>query len=224
LRIGIFISALPPEHHGGAELQADRMARELAARGHEVHVFARGRRAAAADRNARRGARPPAPGDRCSGLRLVAEVVQGAVQAARTRPDVLLCYMTINSGLLGAATSVLSGAPYVVWQRSDANHWRTRRHGNAASPSGCTGTRRPSGCRRQPSRLRCATRMKRPGMGGLGARRTAHPHPRQRARPAGRDGATAVPPPAFVFVGRLVEQKDVPTLVAAATQCPKRHS
>ena len=120
LTIGICIALLPPEHLGGAELQADRMARELARRGHRVHVFAR-RQSGRARREVRAGVvihrRPVLP---LPGLRALADVLIGALQAARQRPDVLLSYMTFNNGvlaLLAAANIVL----YILRRRPESS-------------------------------------------------------------------------------------------------------
>lgn len=41
MRIGILVSAFPPELLGGAELQAQQATEQLAKQGHQVNVFTR---------------------------------------------------------------------------------------------------------------------------------------------------------------------------------------
>ena len=217
LRIGIFIALLPPEHQGGAELQADRMARELAARGHEVHVFAR-RQPGGAAREDRAGVRVhrravvPVPG-----LRLAAEVILGAAQAARRKPDVLLCYITMNSGLLGAAASRLCGAPFAVWQRQ---------RGESLVSAGRFERRIAVAIFERAAGLWVQTesfaRTVEAELARAGRRSTwERLSPRVRVLGNGIDlpsNGTPEPPaapPRFLFVGRLVGEKDLPTLVTA---------
>ena len=218
LRIGIFIALLPPEHHGGAELQADRMARELAARGHEVHVFVR-HQAGRAAREVRDGVRvhrrPVVP---LPALRLATEVVLGAGQAVRRRPDVLLCYMTMNSGLLGAAASSFTGAPFVVWQRLQGESLWDASRTERLLAFGIL--RRAAGLWVQAEVFAhtLEAEFARAGRGGDWSRLAA------RLRvvgngldlPADRVALDPIPPSRLLFVGRLAEQKEIPTLVEAA--------
>ncbi len=135
LRLGIFIALLPPEGIGGAEFQAERLARELAARGHEVHVFTRSGKQGArkADRAGPRAGGEAATGPQVHrrpvvpvpGLRFLFEVLAGGWQGGRAQLDVLLCFMTVNSGLLGYVAHRLNGAPFVIWQRVESE---TRLH------------------------------------------------------------------------------------------------
>jgi rhamnosyl/mannosyltransferase len=218
LRIAIFIALLPPEYQGGAELQADRTARELAARGHEVHVFARCQAGHARDEE-RAGVyvhRRAVLG--IPGLRLLAEVLRGALQARRIRPDVILCYMTMNSGLLGAATAALTGAPFVVWLRAEAE---SLRHASRWEQ------RAALWVHRRAARLwvqaesfvnSLEQEYRRRGL------QTTWERILPKVRVVGNglefppQAPDAPPPPRYLFVGRLVWEKDLPTLLAAVRQ------
>jgi glycosyltransferase involved in cell wall biosynthesis len=217
LTIGIFVALLPPEHAGGAERQADRLARELATRGHRVHVFARGRKSGDGPEirdgvHVHRRRVVPIPG-----LRLVAEVLIGSRQAARHKPDVLLCYITLNSGLIGYATHLRCRAPFVIWQRVESEallrpaSWRTRL---AAFLN-----RRAGGLWVQAQSM--ALLLRREYVESGRDSEWHHIEPRLRVIGNAVDVPEATeadePPPwRFLFVGRLVGQKDLPTLIAAA--------
>jgi glycosyltransferase involved in cell wall biosynthesis len=220
LRIGIFVALLPPEHQGGAELQADRMARELAKRGHSVDVFARKQPGRSKDEfrdGVRIHRRPSAP---LPGLRLGAEVSIAVAQAARVRPEVLLCYITINSGLLGAATSTITGTPFVVWTRVEGESVRGT---GSVEPRIAFGIyRRAAGVWVQADAFARTLREAYLSAGrGHEWERLA---PRVRVIGNGVDMPPAPPPQApapparFLFAGRLVDQKDLLTLVAAVRQ------
>jgi glycosyltransferase involved in cell wall biosynthesis len=221
LDVGIFIALLPPEHHGGAELQADRLARELAQRGHRVHVFVR-RQPGRVHSEVRDGVhvsrRPVLP---IPGLRGLVELVLAVGQALRARPRVLLCYMTFNNGLFGAVAAAFLGAPFVIWQRQEAE-----------------GRLGDSGFRRRlafalesratelwvQARSFAATlerEYEREGRGGAWRRLV----PRVRIVGNGLDvpaaAAPGEPPPwRVLFVGRLSAEKELPVLLAAARQVP----
>jgi glycosyltransferase involved in cell wall biosynthesis len=218
LRIGIFVALLPPEHQGGAELQAERMARELAARGHDVHLFARrqpGRGRAESRQGVHVHRRPVLP---VPGLRFAAEVAQAVGQASRIRPDVLLAYITMNSGVLAAACGALAGAPFVVWTRLQGeSFW------NASSSEKRLAFevyRRAAGVWTQADAF---TRTLEEEYARAGRSDEWHAIAK-RVRVLGNgidlpppEPADAPLPPAnFLFVGRLVEQKDLPVLVQAA--------
>ena len=215
LRLAILVALLPPEHHGGAELQADRMARELAARGHDVHVFAR-RQGARRGRERRDGVsihrRPVIP---IPGLRPLGEIAIGAAQVAHARPDVILAYMTFNGGVIGAAASALTGAPCIVWQREEAEGllyappWEAR-----LTPAL---HRRFVSIWVQAAAFKESLRREYAAAGA--AERWSRIESRVRVFGNGVDIGTvradAIPPRRFLFIGRLVEQKDMPTLLAA---------
>jgi glycosyltransferase involved in cell wall biosynthesis len=220
LTIGIYVALLPPEHNGGAELQADRLARELAARGHAVHFFARRQpgRPGSETRDGvciHRRLVVPIPG-----LRPAAEVVLGAWQGRRISPDVFLCYITMNSGLIGAAASALCGAPFVVWQRLQGESvWEASA---AERRTAFAVLRRAAGIWVQAPSFAQELRASCERYGEDWERLSG----RVRVLGNGVDlpavGDGAVPPPARVlFVGRLVPQKDVPTLLGAAARVPE---
>jgi glycogen(starch) synthase len=222
LEIGIFIALLPPEHLGGAELQADRLARELAARGHRVHIFTRAQPGRARNEEiagVRIHRRPVVP---VPGLRLLGEIAFATAQAARVRPDILLCYMTLNSGLLGAFASARCGAPFIIWQRAEGE-----------SLVGVSGLQRRLAfvLNRRAARIwvQAPTFVGTIEKAYTGARRAAEWHElagRVRVVGNGLDvpevrTATVPPPWRMLFVGRLEWQKDLPTLIAAARLVPE---
>lgn len=122
--IGILIGRFPPDLLGGAELQAKQVAEQLAKRGHHVVVFTR-----------RYHNRPyleqvdgyticrrnelPLPG-----LRMVWDTFPALWNIARhrPRPQVLLCYQTLNSGLIGVIAQLLLGIPAVVSIRGNREY------------------------------------------------------------------------------------------------------
>ena len=220
LRLAILVALLPPEHHGGAELQADRMARELAARGHDVHVFAR-RQGARRGRERRDGVtihrRPVIP---IPGVRPLGEIALGATQVARARPDVILAYMTFNSGVIGTVASRLCGAPCIVWQRIEAE-------GLKAAPVlekrlALAVNARFAALWVQAEAFRESLRREYEATGV--AKRWNDIAARVRVFGNGVEigpvQEKAVPPRRFLFIGRLVEQKDLPTLLAALRAAP----
>jgi glycosyltransferase involved in cell wall biosynthesis len=220
MNIGIFVARWPPGHLGGAELQAARMARELAARGHRVHVFTRSE-----------AGRPPeiTPGVTVhgrdtlpiAGIRLAGEVLNCLRQARRARTDVNLCYITLNSGLLGYAVRRAYGTPFVIalcgleealplplsWRKRLERFLQMRADGVWMQSSGLLDLVKEGWERdgHADTWRRMATRMH-VISNGLDL-----PEPR---------ACDAPPPRRFVFVGRLVEEKSLPTLIEAARQLP----
>jgi glycosyltransferase involved in cell wall biosynthesis len=181
-----------------------------------VHLFARG------------GAQPPAspeidgvrihrrPVLPVPGLRLVFEVLAAAWQAGRRRLDVLLCFMTFNSGLLGYAAHRVGGSPFVIWQRLDSESrmhppswltrlsaWLRRRAAEVWVQSESTAAT----LRREYARAgaQSAWQGLEPRLRILGNGVDVAPSSSDASPPAGR----------FLFLGRLVEQKNLFVLVEA---------
>jgi len=123
LKIGIVIGRFPPQATGGAEVQAMLTARLLASH-NEVIVFTR-RLDDSPFREARdgytivrtRAARLPL-------LRLLTDLIASrrAVGAERGGLDALLCFQTINSGVIGAVCKRSFGVPFAVWVRGQEEY------------------------------------------------------------------------------------------------------
>jgi len=216
LSIGIFVARWPPAHLGGAELQAARTARELAARGHAVHVFTRrvGKQTLECAPGVTLHTRAVIP---LPGLRLIGEVLLGARQARRQRTDVNLCYITLNSGLLGYAARRLSHTPCVISLRSvaealpRAGSWRARLRRFLYERADQVWV--------QSAGLVEIMRQAYEGVGLQASWRRIEPRLRVvangvefRAPPPHE----SLPPRRFLFVGRLVPEKNLPVLLEAA--------
>lgn len=124
MRIGILVGRFPPEHLGGAELQAQQVGEELSKSGHQVLLFTR-----------RLNNRPirekidgymihrrnvlPVPG-----LRMIWDTVPAVMNIAlsQPRPDVLLCYQTLNSGLIGIVAQGILGIPSIISIRGNREY------------------------------------------------------------------------------------------------------
>lgn len=156
------------------------------------------------------------------GIRLAGEVWNAVWQARRIHTDVNLCYITLNSGVLGYAIKRVYGTPFVIAMRGlgealpQPESWRKRLERFLQQ--------RADGLWVQSAGLRDLV-----GRGwedaGLGVewRRMV---PRVRVihngvDPHEPDAHDALPPRRFVFVGRLVEEKALPTLIAATRQLPE---
>lgn len=124
MNIGLLIGRFPPDVIGGAELQTQQLAAELAGRGHNVTVFTR--------RTTRRPARLVQDGYLIRqrrelpirGLRGVWDLFPALWDVALHRPrlQVLLCYQTLNSGLIGILAQSLLGIPAVVSIRGNREY------------------------------------------------------------------------------------------------------
>lgn len=124
MNIGIVVGRFPPDLLGGAELQAKQMAEQLAKHKHNVVVFTR-----------RYNNRPyqekvdgytiyrrdevPIPG-----LRVMWDTVPAVYNIARCQPqpEVLLCYQTLNSGLIGMVAQAMLKIPLVLSVRGNREY------------------------------------------------------------------------------------------------------
>jgi glycosyltransferase involved in cell wall biosynthesis len=190
----------------------------LAARGHEVHVFARRQSARTRDEvragvHVHRRAVLAFPG-----LRPCGELVLAPPQARRVRPDVILCYQTLNSGILGALTALGTGTPFVVWLRTEveglryvshleqrATLWVHQRAARIWVQAECFKESLADEYARRGLAARWETLAPKVQVLGNGLELPA-------AQPL------LAPPARFLFVGRLVWEKDLQTLIAAARQ------
>lgn len=116
MNIGLLITRFPPDLIGGAELQTKQLAAELAHRGHQVTVFTRRyhRRPYLQQQDGyliRRRNELPIPA-----LRMIWDTFPALWQIARhhPRPQVLLCYQTVNSGFIGVIAQAILGIPAIV--------------------------------------------------------------------------------------------------------------
>lgn len=124
VNIALIIGRFPPDVIGGAELQAQQLAIELVRRGHNVTVFTR--------RYANRPYIEEQDGylirrrDELSvpGLRMIWDMVPSVWQLAHHQPhiDVLLCYQTLNSGMIGILAQALLGIPMVLSVRGNREY------------------------------------------------------------------------------------------------------
>ncbi len=124
MNIGIIIGRFPPDLLGGAELQAKQIAEQLAGRAHHVVVFTRRyNRRRYLERidgyTICRRNEIPVPG-----LRVMWDTFPAVWQIARCRPrpDVLLCYQTLNSGLIGVVAQSLLNIPMVLSVRGNKEY------------------------------------------------------------------------------------------------------
>lgn len=116
MNIGLLISSFPPDVCNGAELQLKQLAFELAQRGHGVTVYTRrfcGKPLVEHRDGYQIRRRRVLP---LSALRMIWDtlVTVRDVAASKPRPDVLLCYQTVNSGLIGVLAQSLLGIPAIV--------------------------------------------------------------------------------------------------------------
>ncbi len=214
LHIGIWSARWPPAHLGGAELQAARLARELALRGHRVHVFTRAEGVPDLESSdgvtLHRRRTLPLPG-----LRLAGECIAAPRATRGVRLDVSLCFITLNSGLLGYVVRRARGTPFVVAVRGQ----------DEALPAGRSWRKRlerfvhARADRVWVQSTQLVTRMRQAYAEDGRDDAWQRIETRLRVVPNGVDLPAPVadtpPPPRFLFVGRLVPEKDLPTLIAA---------
>ena len=125
LNLAIIIPTFPPGPIGGAELQAQGWAERLSAH-HRVTVITRRDPASLPLLQERDGytiRRFPRPKDRRL-WRTAAEVaaIGSCIGAIDPKPDLLLCFMTFNSGLAGVLAGRRLDIPAVVWIRSELEY------------------------------------------------------------------------------------------------------
>jgi glycosyltransferase involved in cell wall biosynthesis len=134
MNIGLLITRFPPDWIGGAELQMKQLATVLAQRGHDVTVFTRryqGRPYLEYQDGYRIRRRNELP---IPAFRMLWDTFPALLDIARQRPrpEVLLCYQTINSGFVGVIAQALLGIPAVVSIRGNREYradssWPERR-------------------------------------------------------------------------------------------------
>lgn len=220
MNIGIVIGRFPPDRIGGAELQAQQLAAGLARRGHEVTVFTR-----------RYSGRPyrqrqdgylvcrrdelPQPG-----VRAVWDIPAAlwSIARLRPRPQVLLCYQTLNSGLIGVMVQSLMGIPAVVSIRGNREYrWDDSSINRLLVPAIYRRARRL--LVQSPRILEdLHTQLKSAGQKALSEQLKLKTSiiPNGIHMPAGAqaDGAHVI------YVGRLIENKGVADLLLAMKQYP----
>jgi glycosyltransferase involved in cell wall biosynthesis len=127
MKLGLVIGRFPPQATGGAEVQAMLMA-GLLSRGHRVTVFTR--LLDSSPRVESRGGYTVVrtPTAAFPGARLLSDLVVStrAVGKRRDGVEALLCFQTINSGVIGALCKRAFGIPFVVWIRGQEEYrWDT---------------------------------------------------------------------------------------------------
>jgi len=125
MKIGILIGRFPPEHIGGAEMQASKLAKHLA-KEHEVFVLTRrfGNMPGCEERDGylifrHRSLNLPV-------VRVLSAFLTGVLSLVRLRhrADVLLCYQIVTSGVIGALAQKILGIPAAVWIRGETEYKR----------------------------------------------------------------------------------------------------
>lgn len=124
MHLAILIGHFPPGSFGGAELQAEGWAKRLADR-HQVTVITRRDPPSQPSREERDGYRVVRlPVSRLPLWRTFADAVaiERAIRALDPEPDLLLCFQTFVSGLVGVRLQRATGIPAVVWIRGEAEY------------------------------------------------------------------------------------------------------
>jgi colanic acid/amylovoran biosynthesis glycosyltransferase len=121
MNLAFLIGRFPPGVFGGAEIQAEGWALRLADR-HRITVVTRhidARLPALETRDGFTVRRIPV--SRWPGVRTALDVARTgrAIAALTPRPDLLLCFQTFISGLVGVRAQRRTGIPAVVWVRGE---------------------------------------------------------------------------------------------------------
>lgn len=221
MKLGVFVACLPPELRGGTEIQAERLAREMSARGHDVHIFARQQSAGPepdrAGVHVSRRAVVPVPG-----LRPLAELVLGVRQALVARCDVLLCYITLNSGVLGWLTHQITRVPFVIWVRG-ADEVQVASRPGIRSWLCLFLFQRAGEVWLQSKAIAQQLQQELESLGKGATWQRIEPRIRIMSNGLAVPAANPSAPPdrdRFVFVGRLVPEKDIETLFCALEKLP----
>src|SRR5262249_13011681 len=136
VNVAILIGRFPPHDVGGAERQADRLAAQLARRGHAVTVYTRRWPGRAARETRDRFTIVRTPIALAGPARTAFDLVQTlrAVRAQKPAPEVVLAFQTFASWWIAAWLDVLFGVPSVVWVRGE-NEYRFDRLPHLFGPS-----------------------------------------------------------------------------------------
>lgn len=124
MHIAILIGHFPPGSFGGAELQAEGWAKRLAER-HQVTVVTRRdppSQPMLEERENFRVVRLPV--SRIPVWRTLADgmAIERTVSLLEPRPDLLLCFQTFLSGVVGVRIQNATGIPALVWIRGEAEY------------------------------------------------------------------------------------------------------
>lgn len=218
MNLAILIGRFPPGPIGGAEIQAEGWARLLADR-HRVTVITRRDNAPQPRDPARDGfdvvrlgvSRLPLAR---TALDLMA--IERAVLGIEPRPDLLLCFQTFVSGFAGVRIQRRHGIPAVVWIRGEEEYRLSR--------PGVTRKLSPRVWARARGVL-VQTEENRAGLLEELAARSPCAADALRERldvvPNGLDLPAAPPPRGtrVLAVGRLIPEKGMDTVIAAAAAC-----
>lgn len=124
MNVGILVSGFPPEVLGGAELQAQQTAEQLAQRGHQVTVFTRSSGFYSSRVEQSGYTVNPRRVLPVKGARMIWDIVSALwdIVRCRPRPEVVLCYEFFISGLIGVIAQTLLGIPAAVSIRGNGEY------------------------------------------------------------------------------------------------------
>jgi glycosyltransferase involved in cell wall biosynthesis len=124
MNIGILVSGFPPEVIAGAELQAQQTAEQLARQGHRVTVFTRSSGFYSSRVKQDGYTVNPRRVLPVTGVRMIWDIVSALWDIAhcRPRPEVVLCYEYVISGLIGVVAQRLLGIPAAVSIRGNREY------------------------------------------------------------------------------------------------------